>query len=66
MAKKAVSVEYRLVDGAVRLTGVHRTDRGSRYLGRSFLVEKEGLSKSEFEQKLLPFMEALLTGSEPS
>ncbi len=65
MAKKATAIQYKILSQGASLTAVHRTDRGSKYLGRSFTVSKEGKSKKEFEQMLVPVMEALLNGTDP-
>lgn len=64
MLKKAMQVQYRILPEGAVITGVHRTDRGSKYLGRSFTVLRGELSKEEFEEKLLTAMEKLTAGIE--
>lgn len=64
MLKKALQIQYRMLpDGAI-MTGVHRTDRGSKYLGRSFTVLRGELSKEDFTKALVDAMEKLVTGVE--
>ncbi len=64
MLKRALQIQYRILPEGAVITGMHRTDRGSKYLGRAFTVLKGELSKDDFEKELVVVMEKLVTGSE--
>jgi hypothetical protein len=64
MLKKALQIQYRILPEGAVLTGIHRTDRGSKYLGRAFTVLKGEMSKEDFQKELVGAMEKLVAGSE--
>lgn len=64
MMKPSTQIQYDIVEGGVLLTAIHRTDRGSKYRGRSIAVSRANLDKAAFQSALLVQMEKLLQGAE--
>lgn len=64
MPKPTTQVQYEIRPATVTLIGILRSDRGSKYRGRSFVIDKEGKSKEELQREVFIAMGKLLSGSE--
>lgn len=64
MIRPALTIEYKLRRDSTEVIGILRTDRGSKYRGRSFTISKEGKSKEEYEREVAEATEKLLRGTE--
>lgn len=64
MIRPALTIEYKLRRDSTEVIGILRTDRGSKYRGRSFTISKEGKSKEEYEREVAEATDKLLHGTE--
>lgn len=63
MLRKAYTVQYQLGFDRVEVIGIHRSDRGSKYRGRSYTISKEGKSKEEFSTEVQTAVAHLIDGT---